>query len=76
LALEGTNLSDAMTLDHLTPRDDGRLYAYDGDVDPWAGAVVTLADCKVGDLVFLNRSNWVASPAYWTLHEIVPVTVS
>jgi len=75
LAPKGTDPSDLMTLDHLTPRGDGRLYAYDADSEPWPGAILTLADCKVGDLVYLNRSNWVASPAYWTLYEIVPPDV-
>jgi len=70
-APEGTDPSDAMTLDHLTPRDTGQLYAYDDDSEPWPGGIVTLADCKVGDLIYLNRSNWVASPAYWTLYELV-----
>ena len=71
LAPEGTDVRDAMTLDHLTPRGDGKLYAFDDDDQPWPGAIVTLADCRIGDLVYLNRSNWVASPAYWTLYEIV-----
>jgi hypothetical protein len=73
-AAAGTDAKDRMTLDHLTLRANGRLYAYEfEDEEPWAAPTITLAECKIGDLVFANVSNWPGGkPAWWNLYEIVP----
>ncbi len=77
-ATAGTDPKNRMTLDHLTPRADGRLYAYDfEDEELWPEPFVTLAECKIGDLVFANVSNWPGDkPAWWNLYEVMPPPAS
>lgn len=62
-------------LTHLTEMRDGRLAMYDpvdGPDDVWSHAIITLADCSLGDRVYLNVGGDIdGDPPMWMVHEVV-----